>query len=413
MTQSLLFLVVGLALGAAGASVWFLIGRQRLIADQARLAAELDASRRLAEDQRQAAAETQARLRESFAALSQDALRDNRSDFVQRAEALLQPMRETLDKVQVQVAAADRDRAGSYQAVTSQLSGLVLSQEQLRQTTERLSQALRSPNARGRWGEVQLRRIVEMSGMLEHCDFEEQPQAITDSGARQTPDMIVRLPGNASIVIDSKVPIDAYLRAAQARDETERNTQLDAHARQVREHVRSLGSKAYWTQFQPAPEFVVMFLPIEPLLAAAFERDATMMEFASTMRVVPATPMTLMAVLRAVSYGWKQQQLAANAEEIQQLGRELFDRLSTMVEHIDRLGTNIKQAADSYDRFIGSLEQKVLPGARRFKDLGVTSTKEIEVPEPLRLAMRRVQKDELTPLLDLDDKDESGVARPI
>ena len=413
MTQDLLFLIVGLALGAAAASIWFLVGRQRLIADQARLDAELDATRRLAEDQRQVVAETQARLRESFAALSQDALRENRTDFVQRAEALLQPMRETLNKVQVQVAAADRDRAGSYQAVTSQLSGLVLSQEQLRQTTERLSQALRSPNARGRWGEVQLRRIVEMSGMLEHCDFEEQPQATTESGARQTPDMIVRLPGNASIVIDSKVPIDAYLRAAQARDDGARDKELGAHARQVREHIRSLGSKEYWTQFQPSPEFVVMFLPIEPLLAAAFERDASLLEFASTVRVVPATPMTLMAVLRAVSYGWKQQQLAVNAEEIQQLGRELYDRLATMVEHLDRVGTNIKQAADSYDRFIGSLEQKVLPSARRFKELGVTSTKEIEAPDPLRLAMRKVQKEELTPLLDLDDSDDSDMARPI
>src|SRR5688500_4802483 len=413
MTQDFLFLIVGLALGAASASIWFLVGRQRLIADQARLNAELDAARRLAEDQRQIVAETQTRLRESFAALSQDALRENRTDFAQRAEALLQPMRETLNKVQVQVAAADRDRAGSYQAVTSQLSGLVLSQEQLRQTTERLSQALRSPNARGRWGEMQLRRIVEMSGMLEHCDFEEQPQATTESGARQTPDMIVRLPGNASIVIDSKVPIDAYLRAAQARDEGDRDTQLSAHARQVREHVRALGSKEYWTQFQPSPEFVVMFLPIEPLLAAAFERDATLLEFASTMRVVPATPMTLMAVLRAVSYGWKQQQLAVNAEEIQQLGRELYDRLATMVEHLDKVGTNIKQAADSYDRFIGSLEQKVLPSARRFKELGVTSTKEIDVPDPLHLAMRKVQKEELTPLLDLDDSDDIDQVRPI
>ncbi|HUR19705.1 MAG TPA: DNA recombination protein RmuC [Vicinamibacterales bacterium] len=413
MTQAFLFLLVGLALGAAAASIWFLLGRQRLIADQARLTAELDAARRLAEDQRQVVADTQTRLRESFAALSQDALRENRTDFVQRAEALLQPMRETLSKVQVQVATADRDRAGSYQAMTSQLSGLVQSQELLRQTTDRLSQALRSPNARGKWGEMQLRRIVEMSGMLEHCDFEEQPQATTESGARQTPDMIVRLPGNASIVIDSKVPIDAYLRAAQARDEGDRDKELGAHARQVREHIRSLGSKQYWTQFQPSPEFVVMFLPIEPLLAAAFERDATLLEFASTVRVVPATPMTLMAVLRAVSYGWKQQQLAVNAEEIQQLGRELYDRLATMVEHLDRVGTNIKQAADSYDRFIGSLEQKVLPSARRFKELGVTSTKELEAPDPLRLAMRKVQKGELTPLLDLDDTDDSDVARPI
>jgi DNA recombination protein RmuC len=403
MTGTVVFLAIGMALGAAAASIWFLLDRQRLAADQARLTAELDASRRSVDEQRAALADTQARLRESFAALSQDALRENRTEFVQRAEALLQPMRDTLDKVQRQVMTADKDREGSFRAVTTQLSGLAQSQEVLRKTTDSLSQALRSPNARGRWGEVQLRRIVEMSGMLEHCDFEEQPQATTDAGARQTPDMIVRLPGGASIVIDSKVPIDAYLRASTARDDADRDLHMGQHARQVREHVRSLGAKEYWTQFQPSPEFVVMFLPIEPLLAAAFERDETLLELASTMRVVPATPMTLMAILRSVSYGWKQQQLAVNAEEIQQLGRELYDRLATMVEHLDRVGTSIKQAADHYDRFIGSLEQKVLPGARRFKELGVSSTKELDAPEPLRLTLRKVQKEELTPLLDLPD----------
>jgi DNA recombination protein RmuC len=395
-----------MALGAGATAILFLIGLQRIQADRARLTADLNAAQRAADEQRGVLAETQARLRESFAALSQDALRENRTEFVQRAEALLQPVRDTLDKVQRQVATADRDREGSYQAVTAQLSGLAQSQEVLRKTTDTLSQALRSPNARGRWGEVQLRRIVEMSGMLEHCDFEEQPQATTDAGARQTPDMIVRLPGGASIVIDSKVPIDAYLRASTARDEADRDLQLGQHARQVREHVRSLGAKEYWTQFQPSPEFVVMFLPIEPLLAAAFERDETLLELASTMRVVPATPMTLMAILRSVAYGWKQQQLAVNAEEIQQLGRELYDRLATMVDHLDRVGTSIKQAADHYDRFIGSLEQKVLPGARRFKELGVSTTKDLEAPEALRLTMRRVQKEELTPLLDATQDDQ-------
>lgn len=400
--ESVLFLVFGVALGATAAGVWFLSRRQRMVADLARVTAELAAERRAAIDLQRTLDESQARLRESFAALSQDALRENRQDFVQRAEALLKPMRDTLDKVQTQVASADRDREGSFRAVTSQLSGLAQTQEQLRKTTEGLSQALRSPNARGRWGEVQLRRIVEMAGMLEHCDFEEQAQATTDDGTRQTPDMIVRLPGGATIVIDSKVPIDAYLRAANARDDADRDVQLAAHARQVRDHVKTLGGKAYWTQFQPSPEFVVMFLPLEPLLAAAFERDETLLELASSMRVVPATPMTLMAILRAVAYGWKQQQLAVNAEEIQQLGRDLYDRLSTMVDHLSSVGANLKQAANSYDRLVGSLEQKVLPGARRFKELGVSSNKELEVAEPLHLTVRRVQKDELT-LFDRED----------
>ncbi len=405
----MVFLVLGGALGAAAASVWFLMQRQPLIADLARVTAELDATRRAAAEQRQALEDSHARLKDSFATLSQDALRDNRSDFVQRAEALLKPMRETLDKVQTQVASADRDREGSYRAVTSQLSGLAVTQEQLRKTTEGLSQALRSPNARGRWGEVQLRRIVEMAGMLEHCDFEEQVQTTTEDGGRQTPDMIVRLPGGATIVIDSKVPIDAYLRAAAATDDAGRDVQLGAHARQVREHIRTLGGKAYWTQFQPSPEFVVMFLPLEPLLAAAFERDETLLELASSMRVVPATPMTLVAILRAVAYGWKQQQLAVNAEAIQQIGRDLYDRLATMVDHLSSVGASLKQAANSYDRLVGSLEQKVLPGARRFKELGVSTTKELDVVEPLHLTVRRVQKDELT----LFDRDDDGPVRPV
>ncbi len=405
----MVFLVLGGALGAAGASVWFLMHRQPLIADLARVTAELDATRSAAAEQRQALEESHARLKDSFASLSQDALRDNRSDFVQRAEALLKPMRETLDKVQTQVASADRDREGSYRAVTSQLSGLAVTQEQLRKTTEGLSQALRSPNARGRWGEVQLRRIVEMAGMLEHCDFEEQVQTTTDDGGRQTPDMIVRLPGGATIVIDSKVPIDAYLRAAAASDDASRDVQLGAHARQVKDHIRTLGGKAYWTQFQPSPEFVVMFLPLEPLLAAAFERDETLLELASSMRVVPATPMTLVAILRAVAYGWKQQQLAVNAEAIQQIGRDLYDRLATMVDHLSSVGASLKQAANSYDRLVGSLEQKVLPGARRFKELGVSTTKELDTVEPLHLTVRRVQKDELT----LFDRDDDGPVRPI
>jgi DNA recombination protein RmuC len=406
----ILFLVLGGALGAAAASVWFLTRRQHLIADLARVSAELEATRGAAAEQRQALEESHARLKDSFATLSQDALRDNRSDFVQRAEALLKPMRDTLDKVQTQVASADKDREGSFRAVASQLSGLAVTQEQLRKTTEGLSQALRSPNARGRWGEVQLRRIVELAGMLELCDFEEQVHTTTDDGGRQTPDMIVRLPGGATIVIDSKVPIDAYLRAAAATDDATRDTQLGAHARQVREHIRTLGGKAYWTQFQPSPEFVVMFLPLEPLLAAAFERDETLLELASSMRVVPATPMTLVAILRAVAYGWKQQQLAVNAEAIQQIGRDLYDRLATMVDHLSSVGASLKQAANSYDRLVGSLEQKVLPGARKFKELGVSTTKELETVDPLHLTVRRVQKDELTLF---DQQDDEKPVRPI
>jgi DNA recombination protein RmuC len=393
----------------------FAVERATLDAERARLQAELDATRRAAEERedwlkadlaaaRRAADEQKAllaaaqeQLRDTFGALSKDALRENRADFLQHADAVLRPVRETLDRVQQQLVDVDRSREGSFRAVTAQLQGLAQAQEQLRSAAEGLTRSLRSPNVRGKWGEVQLRRIVELAGMLEQCDFIEKEAATGDEGQRLTPDLVVKLPGGTSIVVDSKVPIDAYLAAASATTDAERESRLADHARQVRDHVRALGGKEYWKQFQPSPEFVVMFLPLEPLLASAFEQDGTLLEQAASLRVIPATPMTLLALLLAVAYGWQQEQLARNAEEIRSIGRDLYDRLATMVDHLEGVGRNIKQAADSYDRFVGSLEQKVVPGARRFKELGVSSTRDLEVPETLNLAMRRVQKADLTP----------------
>lgn len=383
-----------------------------LAADAARITAELEATRRLAEEQKTMLAQAQAQLRETFAALSRDALKENRADFMQNADAVLQPVREALTRVQSYLAEVDKAREGSFQAVASQLGLLSESQEQLRQAAEGLTRSLKSPNVRGRWGEVQLKRIVELAGMLEQCDFVEKESATSEDGSRYTPDLVVKLPGNTSIVIDSKVPIDAYLAATSAKTDEEREDRLAAHARQVRDHIRALGAKEYWKQFQPAPEFVVMFLPLEPLMSAAFEQDGTLLDQAASLRVIPATPMTLLAVLKAVAYGWKQERLAANAEEIRLIGRELYERLATMVEHLEGVGRNIKLAADSYDRFVGSLEQKVLPGARRFKDLGVSSTKELDVPEPLTLALRQVSKPELTADRDVDDADSMPLLLP-
>ena len=390
-------LLAALATGAAVA-VLFLLRHSRQASDTARLAAELDVSRRSLEEQRALAAEADRRLRETFSALSRDALKENRQEFAEHADAVLKPIRDTLEKVHVQLAEVDKAREGSFRAVASQLQSLALSQDQLRTTTEGLSQALRSPNVRGRWGEVQLRRIVELAGMLGQCDFLEKATIETSGGARQTPDLVVRLPGESSIVVDAKVPMDAYLSATNARSDAERQTLLVGHARQVRDHIRALGAKEYWRQFEPAPEFVVMFLPLEPLLPAAFEQDGTLLEQAAALRVIPATPMTLLALLKAVAYGWQQQAIARNAEEIQSLGRDLYERLATLVDHLESVGKNIKLAADSYDRFVGSLEQKVLPGARRFRDLGVSSTKELGTPEPINLNPRRVTRDELTSL---------------
>jgi DNA recombination protein RmuC len=394
--SSLVAAVLGALVGGALVAIVFLVRQMRLAAEAARLGAELEAAERALDDQRALVSQTQIQLREAFGSLSKDALKENRADFVQHAENLLKPVRETLARVQSQLAQVDTAREGSYREVRSELSILRESQDRLRRAADDLTQSLRSPNVRGKWGEIQLRRIVELAGMVEHCDFVEKETATAENGGRQQPDLVVKLPGEATIVIDSKVPIDAYLAAANAKDATARDTQLAAHVRQMRDHIRTLGAKEYWKPFQPAPEFVVMFLPLEPLLQAAFEQDGSLLEYASSLGVVPATPMTLLGLLKAIASGWKQQQLAKNAEEIQQIGRDLYDRLATMVEHLEGVGRNIKQAADSYDRFVGSLETKVLPGARRFKELGVSSAKELEVPDQLSLSMRRVIKEELT-----------------
>ncbi len=400
--------------GAALTAVIGLLSRQTDADRAARLEAELEATRRSADEQRRALAESQTQVRDVFAALSREALEANSATFLRTADhalrarqeaidSLLRPVRETLDKMQAQVSAADKDREGSFRDVASRLGSLARTEEQLKLATDGLVRSLRSPGVRGKWGEIQLKRIVELAGLLEQCDFFQKEIATTDEGARQVPDLIVKLPGGTSIVVDAKVPIDGYDAASNATSDEQRLAALARHTRQMRDHIRTLGSKEYWKQFEPAPEFVVMFLPLEPLLPAAFEQDPALFDQAASLNVILATPMTLLALLKAVAYGWKQQHLATNAEEIKLIGRELFERLATMVEHLEKLGGSIKQAADHYDRFVGSLESKVLPSARRFKELGVSSAKEIEAPEVLRVAVRQVSKAELTGVREHDD----------
>ena len=395
MSDPLIVGLLGLLVGGALVGLVMTPRLMRLAAERARLGAEVEAARRSVDEQRALLVQSQAQLREAFAALSQDALRENRQDFLQNADALLKPVRDTLNKVQTQLAEVDKAREGSFRAVTSQLGALSDTQDKLREAAEGLTRSLKSPNVRGKWGEIQLRRIVELAGMVSYCDFDEKPAVTGEDGSRQMPDLVVRLPGEGTIVIDSKVPIDAYLAAIEATTDQARQDRLAAHVRQVRDHVRALGAKEYWKQFPQAPQFVVMFLPLEALLATALEQDPTLLDQAASLRVIPATPLTLLALLKAVALGWRQEQVARSAEEIQQIGRELYERLATMVEHLERVGLNIKQAGDSYDRLIGSLEQKVLPSARRFKELGVSTTKDIDAPEPVRLSPRPVTKSEL------------------
>ncbi len=268
---------------------------------------------------------------------------------------------------------------------------LAESQERLQSETRNLVTALRSPATRGRWGEMQLRRVVEMAGMLEHCDFEEQVQTEGDEG-RLRPDMVVHLPGAKRVVVDAKVPMQAFLDATDATDEPSRKTHLVSHARQLRAHIDALSKKSYWQQFDDSPEFVVAFIPGDPLLAAALEHDSSLLEHAVTNHVLLATPTTLIGLLRAVAYGWQQDALAENAREVQQIGRELYKRLATFGEHMARTGRSLSGAVDAYNKAVGSLERNVMPQARRFQELGVGgSDKDVPMLDQVDAVARRLQ----------------------
>lgn len=378
--------------------------------DRARLGAEVAAERRTA-------AERETVLRESFAALSQDALERNNRTFLDLAQTklgefqqsakvdldgrqqaiaeLVQPLKESLARVDGKLQDVEKERAGSSARLDEQLRTLAHTHQSLQIETNKLVRALRSPNQRGRWGEVQLKNVVERSGMVAYCDYAEK-ESVSRDGRRLTPDMIVRLPNGACIVIDSKVPIDAYLHAADASDETARDTLLKEHARQVRDHIRTLGAKSYWSRFSPTPELVVMFLPGDPLLSMALQTDPSLFEFAVDQRVIPASPLTLVALLRTVATAWQQQRLTENAEEIQAMGRELYERLTTMADHVAQVGVALKRAGAAYDDFVGSLDARVLVSARRFRELGVSAPRELpDMVPPVQLEIREPRAAEL------------------
>lgn len=349
------------------AVVWALRAERRA----AMLEATLDAERRSAIERLAIVDQARETLKDTFAALSSDALRQNNDSFLRLAETSFTPVKDSLEKLGAHLRETDRE----HSTLRGHLQSVAETQHLLRQQTQALVSALKSPNQRGRWGEVQLRNVLERAGMLNYCDFVEKG-VVSDDGRRLIPDVLVRLPNDACLVIDSKVPIDAYLRTADA-DDSLRDALLREHARQVRDHLRNLSAKSYWSRFQPAPEFVVMFMPAEPLFSAALQHDPGLFDFAIDQRVIPASPLTLVALLRTVAAAWQQQRLTKSAEEIRQLGRDLYERLSTMAEHIADVGDHLKKAGASYDAFVGSLDSRVLASARRFKDLGVSASKDL------------------------------------
>jgi DNA recombination protein RmuC len=401
------------------------------LAQLSALQARLEEERKANQEKLSLIDEAQHRLADAFKALSADALRNNNQSFIELAKAnfdrlhdtakgdlesrqraidqLIKPLRDSLEKVDGKIGELEKSRAGAYSELREQVKALATSQSQLQAETGNLVKALRAPHIRGRWGEIQLRRVVELAGMLQYCDFVEQ-ETVTTEENRIRPDVIVRLPGNRTIVVDSKVPFDAFYESISTADEEIRSLKLKEHARLVRTHISTLSRKSYWETVQPTPEFVLLFLPGETFYSAALEQDPKLIEDGVSEKVLIATPTTLIALLKAVSYGWRQEQMATNAEEVSNLAKTLYDRLRVFTNHFDEIGRNLDRAMDSYNKGVRSLEARVLVTARKFKERGAIAGEDIEALEPVDKAARALSLDEggLFPDLVAAELDENG-----
>lgn len=390
-----------------GLGVMALIARRRrqiLQADLAQAETRLKTQQAL-EDERRAAFElANARLTEAFSDISNRSLRANSDTFLQLArqnletqqekakrelgerekavEDLVKPIRDALEASQKQIAELEKARSEAYGGIKSQLEEMQSSQKSLAQETQNLVKALRRPEVRGRWGEITLRRLVELAGMVEHCDFVEQAHSVSD-GQIIRPDMLVKMPDDRHLVVDVKTPLDAYLEAVEAKDDAARKLGLQRHAKNVRAHIRLLSTKAYWEQFEQSPEFVILFIPGDQFLSAALSEEPDLIEYALSQQIILSTPTSFVALLKAVAYGWRQLALADNAREIRVLAEDLYGRLGTFVTHMNRMGRQLASSVENYNRAVGSLERSVLPGARKFTELGVHGKKEIEKLESL------------------------------
>jgi DNA recombination protein RmuC len=381
-------------------------------AARARAVAETQAAEtaKRVEEQKLVLAQARHELAESFQALSGEALKQNNDAFLslarttfqtlqteakgdlaqrqQAIDALVKPLSESLRRYDEQLRQLEQSRQAAYGGLDQHLKLLAETQQRLQQETGNLVSALRAPAVRGRWGEITLKRVAELAGMVAHCDFFEQESVLSDDG-RLRPDMVVRLPGGRQIIVDAKTVLSGYLDAHEAADEDRRLEGLRRHAAQVRMRINELSLKAYWSQFEQAPEFVVLFLPGEQFLGAALEQDPRLIEEGFSQGVVLATPTTLMALLRAVAYGWRQERLAAHAEEAGRLGKDLYERMATLAEHVNDVGQSLGRSVLAYNKAVGSLETRILPAARRFKELGISSEKDIPSLEPVEVVARK------------------------
>lgn len=418
--------IVWFVIGAlAGAALVALLIRGREASELAETRAALVRERAAAREKAELLEQARDELSDRFKALSSDALERNNRSFMALAQStferlqvearedldkrrtavadMLKPIKESLDKVDGQMQRVESARNRAYGSLTEQVRSLAETQDRLRSETSNLVTALRAPAVRGRWGEMQLRRVVETAGMLEHCDFVEQVSSDRD-GQLVRPDLIVNLPGGKQVVVDAKTPLAAYLDALETQDPDRQSAHMAHHAKQVSDHVAKLSAKAYWEQFDQAPDFVIMFLPGEPIFSEALRQNPNLIEEAAHQRVFVATPVTLISLLRAVAYGWQQETVAEGAREVNRLGRELHGRLGTLAEHFAKLRGSLDGAVKHYNAAVGSLEHRVLVTARRFESHGASSEKKLEPPLQIDRVTQEVQAPELA-LAPTDDPD--------
>lgn len=423
--DTLVVALLSLALGTVAGALW-MSSRSRgaheaALQEKASLATALDAERRASAEKIALLQNAELKLRDAFSVLSSEALRANSESFLHLArtslgefqrsatvdlegrqkaiDSLIQPLRESLTKVDAKLIDVDRGRATSQAQLSEQLRSLTQAQQVLHSETSKLSRALRSSNIRGQWGEIQLRRVLECAGLTEGMHFDVKDSVRTEEG-RLTPDAIIKLPGGKNVVVDAKVALSAYLDAMDCEDDTSRDAKFRDHARQVKDHVNRLGNKSYWTHFQPAPDIVVMFVPGEALLSTALQYDDGLLEFSMNKGVMLASPLTLIALLKAIAYGWQQDTVAKNALEISELGRNLYDRIAKLADHFENVGRSLAKAVQSYNGAVGTLETRVLVTARRLKDKGVTASEEFREVETIDITPRLLGAPELVGLFD-------------
>ncbi len=401
--------------GLIGALISYLIAQRKITQqrqDIALLNAQLESEKRLHSERLSLYEHNQQQLDDRFASLSKTALQHNsdaflklaaqsfkslqvkaESDLEKREQAvanLVTPIQQALDKAEKQIQQIEKERKESFGSITQQLRGMAEAQVNLQTETRNLVKALRRPEVRGQWGEMTLKRLVELAGMVEHCDFIEQASQTTAEGLMR-PDMLIRMPESREIIVDAKTPLDAYLSAIESVDEIERKQHLEAHVRNLRKRIKELANKAYWAQFSQSPEFVVLFIPGEQFLTAALELNPELQEDALRQKVVLATPNNIIALLKTIAFGWRQQHVAENAEIIRQLGEELFNRIATFTAHLSKVGKSLSSSIDHYNKAVGSLERQLLPGARKFTELGIHPKKQIDDIDPLTTQPRPLQ----------------------